>query len=193
MNTILSGIICTVLAAVMQSASVGSVAVAPEDAVHEFMDGLTSGNREIVVRYVDNEYVNMLENTGDSETRDDLYKALFRDFSYEIVDSATKNDVAVAKIVVTNRDFSKVREAYDEEAYAYVTGNLYDENVTNKKKLAAKCLDIYVDQIEDASQNAKVKEKTIYLPMRSNGYYGWEVLIDDKIMKRILGGLKIPE
>ena len=193
MYAIIRGILSLIIPAMMHMSAVGPVQVDPDIAATEFLDGLAAGDETVVVKYEDNEYVNMLENTGDDEIRDQLYKSLFHDFSYEMVDFATKNDVAVAKLVVTNRDFSKVGKAYEEEAYEYITANLYDDDVTSKKKLAAKCLDIYVDEIEKASQKNKVKENTIYLPLRSNGYYGWEVLVDDKIMKDILGGLKIPE
>lgn len=192
MYAIIKSILCMIIPAMMQLAAVGSVQVTPETAATAFLDGLAKGEDTVVLKYVDNEYVNMLENTGGKETSEELYKNLFHNFSYEIVDSAAKGDVAVVKMVITNNDFSKVRKKYDEKAYNYITSNLYEEGIEDKKKLSKKCLDIYVDAIEDASESKKLKEKTIFLPLKSNGFYGWEVLINDKIMKDILGGLVIP-
>ena len=181
------------MALIMQTSTMGTAAVSPEDAATEFMEGLSAGNDQVVVKYMENDYVNLLENTGNDKTTDRLYKGLFRNFGYEITDSASKNDVAVVKMTVTNSDFSNVEEEFNEAAYQYITGNLYDEDVTNKKKLSKECLDIYLEQIEKTADKGKTKDTTIFLPMKSNGYYGWEVLVDDKIMKRILGGLKIPK
>lgn len=181
------------MALIMQTSTMGTAAVSPEDAATEFMEGLSAGNDQVVVKYMENDYVNLLENTGNDKTTDRLYKGLFRNFGYEITDSASKNDVAVVKMTVTNSDFSNVEEEFNEAAYQYITENLYDEDVTNKKKLSKECLDIYLEQIEKTADKGKTKDKTIFLPMKSNGYYGWEVLVDDKIMKRILGGLKIPK
>lgn len=193
MYSIITSILTIIITGIMQMSTVGATAVTPEDAASEFMEGLRAGEDTVVTKYVENDYVNLLENTGDQETTDRLYEGLFGAFAYEITGSATKNDVAVVKLVVSNRDFSKVREDYDEAAYKYISSNLYDENVTDKKKLSKQCLDIYLDTIGEASEKGKVREKTIFLPMKSNGYYGWEVLIDDDIMQDILGGLRIPE
>lgn len=193
MGSFLTSIFSIIMALIMQTSTMGTAAVSPEDAATEFMEGLSAGNDQVVVKYMENDYVNLLENTGNDKTTDRLYKGLFRNFGYEITDSASKNDVAVVKMTVTNSDFSNVEEDFNEAAYQYITGNLYDEDVTNKKKLSKECLDIYIEQIEKTAEEGKTKDKTIFLPMRSNGYYGWEVLVDDKIMKRILGGLKIPK
>ena len=76
--------------------------------------------------------------------------------------------------------------------YEYVTGNLYDEDITDKKKLAEKCLDIYVSEIESRAEKGKTKTSTIYIPMRSDGYNGWNIDLDDEIMKKILGNLSVP-
>ena len=193
MGSFLTSIFSIIMALIMQTSTMGTAAVSPEDAATEFMEGLSAGNDQVVVKYMENDYVNLLENTGNDKTTDRLYKGLFRNFGYEITDSASKNDVAVVKMTVTNSDFSNVEEDFNEAAYQYITGNLYDEDVTNKKKLSKECLDIYLEQIEKTADKGKTKDKTIFLPMKSNGYYGWEVLVDDKIMKRILGGLKIPK
>ena len=193
MGQTLTSILSIIVAMIMQTATMGNVSVTPEETATEFIDGLTAGNDQVVTKYVENDYVNLLENTGNDEVTDKLYGNLFRNFGYEITDSAQKNDVAVVKLAVTNCDFSDVDKDFSEAAYEYITGNLYDENVTDKKKLSKECLNIYLEEIESTAKKGKTKEKTIFLPMKSNGHYGWEVLVDDKIMKGILGGLEIPE
>ena len=57
--------------------------------------------------------------------------------------------------------------------------------------LNAKCLDLYVQQIEAAS-SGETAETVIYLPMVDNGYYGWDVLLSDELMQTMLGGLQMP-
>ena len=61
----------------------------------------------------------------------------------------------------------------------------------DKTALNAKCLDLYVQQIEAAS-SGQTAETVIYLPMVDNGYYGWDVLLSDELMQSMLGGLQMP-
>ena len=58
-----------------------------------------------------------------------------------------------------------------------------------RQALNAKCLDLYVQQIEAAS-SGETAETVIYLPMVDNGYYGWDVLLSDELMQTMLGGLR---
>ena len=63
----------------------------------------------------------------------------------------------------------------------------------DKKKLSKECLEIYVEQIEKDAKAEPSLEKTIYLPMINDGYGGWKMLLDDKIMKALMGNLAMPE
>lgn len=192
MYAIIQSILSVVISIVMQTAVIGSVQVDPATEVDTFMEGIEAGTSTVVNKYMDNDYVNMLENSGDKDASKDMHKYIFKNFKYEIVDTGTRGNVAVAKVKVTNCDFSKVIKSYDKESYKYVTDHLYDNTITNKSKLSKKCLDIYVKQIQKVADKGKTSEHTIYLPLESNNHYGWEVLVSDSIMKTLLGNIEIP-
>lgn len=194
MVAFIRAIISIIVAVMIQGGVSGVVETPPADAVNEFMQGLMDGNDQVLERYVDNKYVNFLLNVeGDEKTTDRMNKALFKNLEYKIEDTAQKSAVAVVEVAVKTNDFSDVMEKYEDASYDYVVENLYDEDITDKKKLNAKCLDIYVDQIEkDAKKEASV-EKKIYIPMISDGYGGWKLLIDNHIMKILLGKLAMPK
>ena len=59
---IVRAIISIIVAVMIQGGVSGVVESPPEDAVTEFMTALTSGNEQVLERYVDNEYVNFLLN-----------------------------------------------------------------------------------------------------------------------------------
>lgn len=191
---IVRAIISIIVAVMIQGGVSGVVESPPEDAVTEFMTALTSGNEQVLERYVDNEYVNFLLNVeGKEKTVKRMNQALFKNLEYEIDKSAQKGGVAVVKVRVKTNDFRDVLEKYEEASYQYVMDNLYEDKVIDKKKLNAKCLDIYVDQIEkDAEEEVSLK-KTLYFPMIDDGYGGWKLLIDNKIMKALMGKLAMPD
>ena len=167
--------------------------IEPMEAADAFLQDLSGGDKQTAMSYMDNRYVNFLENVkGTDEEMDRLEEALFRNFSYEITDCAAKNNVAVAKVAIKNSDFSGIMDDYEKASYEYVTDNLYSEDVTNKEKLNKKCLDIYLDQIEKTAEAEPDYETEIFLPMQEDGYGGWRVILDDDIMESILGELEIP-
>ena len=130
---------------------------------------------------------------GDDETVARMQKALLKNFDYKVEAVEERDDLAVAKITVTQCDFSKVLKKYKKKSYDYVTEHLYDENITDKDWLNEKCLDIYVSQIEKVAKAGKTHEETIYLPLTSDGYNGWNAILEDDNMKAIIGDLSIPE
>lgn len=182
-----------ILALSMQLNIAGSASIGPQSAAEDFIDALAAGNDSVVQQYVDNEYVNLLENVEGEDVSAKMYSALFANLEYETLASAEKNDVAVVKMQIKNKDFSGVQEAYDEAANKYITSNLYSDDVTDKEKLADKCLEIYLDELEAASEGDKTVENTIYLPLVSNGHYGWNVVLNDEIMAALCGELSLPE
>lgn len=193
----MSGIINTILSILLAAAISGGASamaeVEPQEAADGFFRDLASGNDQVAMAYVDNKYVNFLENVkGTDEEMDNLEEAVFRNFSYEITDSASKNDVAVVKVTVRNSDFSGVMEDYKKESYEYVTENLYSDDVVSKEKLNKKCIDIYLDQVEKTAEGDANYEAEIFLPMEEDGYGGWRILLSDEIMKEVLGKLEIP-
>ena len=193
----MSGIINTILSILLAAAISGGASamaeVEPQEAADAFFRDLASGNDQVAMAYMDNRYINFLENVkGTDEEMDRLEDAVFRNFSYEITDSASKNDVAVVKVTVRNCDFSGVMEDYKKESYEYVTDNLYSDDVVSKEKLNKKCIDIYLDQVEKTAGGDANYEAEIFLPMEEDGYGGWRILLSDDIMKEVLGKLEIP-
>lgn len=193
----LGGIIKTIISILMATViSGGASAMAeatPQEAAEAFFQDLTEGDTQTAMAYMDNSYVNFLENVkGTDEEMDSLEEALFRNFSIEITDSAAKNDVAVVRATVRNCDFSGVMEEYKAESYKYVTDNLYSDDVIDKEKLNKKCLDIYLDQIEKTAGKDPAFEADVFIPMEADGYGGWRIILSDDIMKEVLGELEIP-
>ena len=183
-----------IIAMMIQGGVSGAVETTPEEAVSDFVTGLMAGDEQIVERYVDNEYINFLANAeADDETKARISKALFKNLKYDIEDTAQKGGAAVVEARISTNDFSDVMDEYKEASYSYVKENLYDEDITDKEKLSAKCLDIYVDQIEkDAKEKASL-EKKVYIPMIEDGYGGWKLLLNDDIVKTLMGQLSIPK
>ena len=131
--------------------------------------------------------------SGDREVTDRMYAALFENFSYEIVEILEKNQVAVAEVEVSGSDFSGVMEAYSAASYEYVTDNLYSDSIEDKEALSARCLEIYVEQIEAAASSGAGFEAVVYVPMTDDGLFGWNILATDEMMSLILGNLEVPE
>ncbi|NLD19487.1 MAG: hypothetical protein GX663_04480 [Clostridiales bacterium] len=177
----------------MQTSVVNIVDTTPREAIDDFFAGLTTGDDQVTERYMDNTYVNLLENiTGDEEVVDRMYAAVFDKFSYKVEKIVEEDEVAAAKVTVTSSDFSKVLDAYNEASYAYVMDSLYTDEIADKEALNAKCLGMYVQQIEAAAQSETTVETVIYLPLADDGYYGWSILLTDELMKSIVGNLAMP-
>ena len=192
MYVIIKVIMSILIPMFMQFSTVNLVETTPKDAVSDFMDGLKNADRQTIERYMNNEYVNLLVNVkGNEETVEKMYEALFKNFSYKIDKIAKKNDVAVAKVTVISNDFSNVRKAYEKASYDYVMDNLYKDKIADKEWLNEKCFEIYVSRIEKAA-TGETSETVIYIPLADNGYYGWNILLNDTMMQSILGGLKMP-
>lgn len=193
MGIVIKGILSIIISMVMQLSVINMVESTPEDAVRDFFDGLAAGDSKVTERYMENDYVNTLINVKtDEKTADRMYKALFRNFTYDIADVAVKDDLAVAKVNITCNDFTKVRKNYDKAAYKYVVDNLYKDKMADKSWLSSKCFGIYVKQIEKASEKDP-QTAVLYVPLEDNGSYGWNIILDDEMMKTMLGGLNFPQ
>ena len=147
-------IIAIIVALMLQSGMTGATQTTPAQEAQEFMQGMTSLQTETLNKYMGNQYVNFLVNVeGDDETVARMQKALLQNFTYEISDIEERDGFAVAKIPVSGNDFSEVMDAYEKEAYDYITGNLYEEEVTDREALSEKCLEIYVDELEKIAED----------------------------------------
>lgn len=194
----LTGMIKTITALVvafaMQFSMAGVVDETPKQAATEFMDGITHQQEEVLDLYMENQYVNFLANVEMGEKTGARFReSLLGNLSYEIVDKEERDDLAVVKLTVKGNDFSKVMKNYEKASYDYVTEHLYDDDVVDKKALKKKCLSIYVDQVEKVARKNKVKEITVYLPMKQDRHGVWKVLVSDEIMKQLFGDLALPE
>ena len=193
MQHILKTVITLLISMLMQSGAVNMISTTPEDAVSSFMDGLKNRDSSILEKYMDDSYVNFISNVqGDDVTVERMNEALFRNFSYKIVKIGTKNDVAVAKVSITSGDFSNVLSGYESASYKYIADNLQSDEIADKDYLNAKCLEIYVQQVEAAADSGAVLETVVYVPMVDDGYYGWNIIMTDDLMKTVLGNLQIP-
>ena len=194
MGAILNLIFSVIIAMSMHSSTMEATQVDPQQVADECMNGIKTFQEETLDRYAGNTYVNFIVNLeGNDETVSRMQEALLRNFDYRIEAVEERDDLAVAKITVTQCDFSKVLKKYKKRSYDYVTEHLYDENITDKDWLNEKCLDIYVSQIEKVAKAGKTHEETIYLPLTSDGYNGWNAILEDDNMKTIIGDLSIPE
>ena len=194
MGAILNLIFSVIIAMSMHSSTMEATKVDPQQVADECMNGIKTLQEETLDRYAGNTYVNFIVNLeGDDETVARMQEALLKNFDYRIEAVEQRDDLAVAKITVTQCDFSKVLKKYKKRSYDYVTEHLYDENITDKDWLNEKCLDIYVSQIEKVAKAGKTHEETIYLPLTSDGYNGWNAILEDDNMKTIIGDLSIPE
>ena len=194
MGAILNLIFSVIIAMSMHSSTMEATQVDPQQVADECMNGIKTLQEETLDRYAGNTYVNFIVNLeGNDETVSRMQEALLKNFDYRIEAVEERDDLAVAKITVTQCDFSKVLKKYKKRSYDYVTEHLYDENITDKDWLNEKCLDIYVSQIEKVAKAGKTHEETIYLPLTSDGYNGWNAILEDDNMKTIIGDLSIPE
>ena len=194
MGAILNLIFSVIIAMSMHSSTMEATQVDPQQVADECMNGIKTLQEETLDRYAGNTYVNFIVNLeGNDETVARMQEALLKNFDYRIEAVEERDDLAVAKITVTQCDFSKVLKKYKKRSYDYVTEHLYDENITDKDWLNEKCLDIYVSQIEKVAKAGKTHEETIYLPLTSDGYNGWNAILEDDNMKTIIGDLSIPE
>ena len=193
MQHILKTVITLLISLLMQSGVVNLISTTPHDAVSDFMDGLKNRDSSVMEKYMDDSYVNFITNVqGDEAVVERMNEALFRNFSYKIEKIKTKNVVAVAKVSITSGDFSNVLSGYESASYKYITDNLQSDEIADKDYLNAKCLEIYVEQVEAAADSGAVLETVVYIPMIDDGHYGWNIIMTDDLMKTVLGNLQMP-
>ena len=113
----MNGLIGTIVSVLIAAASSGGASAMSEtepwDAADAFFHNLAGGDKQTTMTYMDNRYVNFLENVkGTDEEMDRMEEALFRNFSYEMTECATKGKVAVVEVTVRNCDFSGIMDDY---------------------------------------------------------------------------------
>lgn len=193
MNGIISAIISLFMALSISGGMSNLGEESPQEAVDDFLNGLSSGDQQLYQLYADNSYVNFIGNTNCSdEDAKRLEEAVFANLDWKVTDSAVREGIAVCKLTVSNTDLSRVLKNYEKESHDYVMENLYDEKVTDKDTLSQACLDMYLGQLEKAAGGDAIRTVEIFIPMEADGYNGWRVILDEEIMKAITGGLVLP-
>jgi len=192
MQYIVNVILTVLLSLSMNSSVVDIVSTTPQEEAVDLMKALESQKTEVFELYADNEYVNFLNNVQTDERMSSVYDYMFENFSYEVIKTETKNDVAVVKITVKTNDFSKVDDAYEDAAYKYIMDNLGTDKVSDTEKLNAKCVELYVKQFEKAAKGEADKETTAFVTMISDRHHGWNVILTDELMKAVLGDVDLP-
>lgn len=170
----------------------GCTFVKPEEKTEEFLSAIKSGNKDILMGYADNEYINMLVNSsGDEETLNKIYTNLFKNFSYKIISSTIdeKTENAIIKVEITNVNFKNVLKNYEKESYDYIVDNLYSSSKTKKSNLNNQCLKILANEIEDAAKSTKTTTQTVEIKLTKNENYSYDLTIDDTLMDALTGGL----
>ena len=193
MHYIVKILVTILISTLMQSSAVEMVSTTPTEAAEDFLGALKAQDPKVMEKYMDNAYVNYIMNAeGDQKVIDRMNAALFGEFSYEIEQVKKRNDVAVAKVTVKSSDFSNVMNEYNKVSYDYVMDNLYDEKIADKKALEKKCMELYVNELEKAAESDSMVETIVFVPMVDDGYYGWNVIMTDELMKSVLGNLQMP-
>lgn len=170
----------------------GCTFIKPEEKTEEFLSAIKSGNKDILMGYADNEYINMLVNSsGDEETLNKIYTNLFKNFSYKIISSTIdeKTENAIIKVEITNVNFKNVLKNYEKESYDYIVDNLYSSSKTKKSNLNNQCLKILANEIEDAAKSTKTTTQTVEIKLTKNENYSYDLTIDDTLMDALTGGL----
>ena len=194
MPYIVKTIITALIAIFMQTSVINTATTTPAEAADVFLKALKAQDSKEMERYMDNAYVNFLCNAeGDEKMLGKMSDAIFDNFEYEIEIVKQKNKSAVAKVMIKSNDFSKVMDKYKKESYDYIMENLYEKEIGDKEVLNAKCLELYVAEIEKAAESDKRIEREVFVPMTDNGYYGWNIIVTDEFMESVLGGLEVPE
>lgn len=193
MPYIVKTIVAAVMIIFMQTSVINMATTTPAEAADDFLKALKSQDSKTMERYMDNAYVNFLCNAeGDKSAINKINDAVFENFEYEIEIVKKKNQSAVAKVLIKSNDFSKVMDKYKKESYDYIMENLYEKEIGNKDALSAKCLEIYVAQVEKAAESDNLIEKEVFVPMTDDGFHGWNIIVTDEFMKAVLGNLEMP-
>lgn len=166
----------------------------PKEVVNDFFKGLKTKNEDVLILYTENEDINMLlHSKGKQADLNKMYDSIFKNFSYKILSTEKNEEETQATVTaeVSNVDFSKVLKNYQKRAYNYMQDNLYSGNLS-KKKLNAKCLSIFANQTEKASESTKLQTETITINLTKNDNYSWDMQLTEEMMEIIMGGLIIP-
>lgn len=179
MNGILNTILAFILSTLMSTGLAAVIEDEPAEAVEDYFNGLSSGQQQVIEEY------------RGCEELDEIQTEALNNVEFEIEEALEKGDVAVAKVKVTNRDFSGVKEAYKKKSYKYVMDNLYSKDIEDKEKLGRQCLKIYEKQVAEAAEKEDRTSVEIYMAMEDDGDNSWRMILNDESRRALLGGLQL--
>ena len=168
----------------------GCARQSPEEEVRLFLDGIKTKNKDFLIRYTDNEYVNIfLHSTGgDQEAAGRISENLLRNFSYEILSSSETDSGAVVRVKITNSDFTDVLKNYEKRSSEYIKKNMYTKKI-EKENLEAALLVIFSDETEAAASGEERKESTVDIVLTENNINGYDIVIENMLVNAVTGGL----
>lgn len=170
----------------------GCTLIKPEDKVNEFLSAIKTQDKNILMGYADNKYINMLvNNSEDEKTSNEIYSNLFKNLNYKIISSSVdeKSEDAIVKVEISNTSFKNVFKNYEKKSYDYVLNNLYSKTKTKKSNLNKKFMKIFSDEIIKASKSKKKVTKTINIKLTKNENYGYDLKPDKNLINALTGGL----
>lgn len=166
--------------------------IEPEEIVQGFFQAMKEKDEDVLILYTENSDMNtLLHCTGEEEQVARMYDATVKNLSWKILSVKKSEDksTATVEVEISNANMGDVLKAYQKEATEYMREVLYDDGITTEK-LNAKCMEIYVEQIEKAAENADdAVVEVVTINLTKNEDYSWDMEMTDELMKAIIGGL----
>lgn len=153
----------------------------PEHAVTEAMDSVIARNVETAEKYLD--YRNMYG----GENEEDIYRAIMRDFSYEVNNVTQVGAEAVADLTVSNRDMEAIYGQFVVDAYQLVISDAYqpEDERMGEAELKTQIDDMLLEALTESQTGAR--SETINVDMIRKGR-SWYLNFDHDDLDAVYGG-----
>ena len=168
----------------------GCARQSPEEEVRLFLDGVKTKNKDFLMRYTDNEYINILLHStgGDQQAADRILENILKNLSYEILSSSENDSGTVVQVKIINADFTDVLKTYEKKSSAYIKENMYTNKI-EKENLEAALLVIFSEETEAAASGELRKESIVDIVLTENDINGYDVVIENTLVNAVTGGL----
>ena len=168
----------------------GCARQSPEEEVRLFLDGIKTKNKDFLMRYTDNEYINILLHStgGDQQAADRIFENILRNLSYEILSSSENDNGMVVQVKIINADFTDVLKNYEKKSSGYIKENMYTNKI-EKENLEAALLVIFTEETEAAASGEMRKESTVDIVLTKNDINGYDIVIENTLVNAVTGGL----
>ena len=166
----------------------------PENITEGFLSAVKDQNKQELLVYAENPYINVLvNNSGNEEEIGTIFSSITKNLSWEIISVEENEDgnAATVKVKISNSDFSGVLGTYQTEAVKYTTDNLESEEFT-KEAMAEKCMQIFTQHTKAAAVSDTVTDKEITINLTKDDEGKWNMEVTDELVNAVLGGLQFP-